>query len=139
VFGREIIEGQQHVAILINFAKGHGGFRTVGAGNHASRHSWVSTFIMVDQLDRHPQKCRKRTLRLSRLSLRSAGLNRPSTICYEWLLSSCCKCSEKQQAGSRLSLRLRNDWISAVKADLGHALLACVSFIDPRLRSVHVE
>jgi len=57
------------------------------------------------------------------------GPSRPTMICYEWLLSQCFKCSEKQQEGSRLSPRLRDDWRAAAKADLGHALLACVSFI----------
>ena len=45
----------------------------------------------------------------------------------------------KQQEESRLSPRLRDDWGAAVKADLGHALLACVSLIVTRLRNVHVE
>jgi len=35
-----------------------------------------------------------------RTNSKSAGPNGPSAIFYEWLLSSCCKCSEKQLAGS---------------------------------------
>ena len=47
--------------------------------------------------------------------------------------------TQNSMAVSRPSLRMSDDWIAAVKADLGRALLACVSYRDVCLHGVHVE